>query len=302
MKDPRTGLPAASPAFLANPVINRGVCKPMWDAQKEQAGKMVTSTVQSFKNSFDEFIRSIVDWIKTFFKVPRLIRQRDWLKRQIRLKTPLSNIIDEAVLQSVVEKTNAKQWTWQEQKARYCMAQRDFENVKSWTSNKTITKKYEIKTFQMETEASNAQSDAESSMEDLQGMQEHMEKVRKGQIPPKEPPTTKPRTEKTDRMPIYTSGYNEMAIKCDNEKAESLNPWDCVYFKMVKYSESYIAMLDRDARQTLIEGQLLYGSMKGASMENSGKVPMRRLRWPWTPPKPICITAMIKGWPKPPQC
>jgi len=118
MKDPRTGLPAASPAFLANPVINRGVCKPMWDAQKEQAGKMVTSTVQSFKNSFDEFIRSIVDWIKTFFKVPRLIRQRDWLKRQIRLKTPLSNIIDEAVLQSVVEKTNAKQWTWQEQNAR----------------------------------------------------------------------------------------------------------------------------------------------------------------------------------------
>ena len=35
--------------------------------------------------------------------------------------------------------------------------------------------------------------------------------------------------------------------------------------------------------------------MKKASIENSRKVPMRRVRWPWVPPKPICITAKIKG-------
>ena len=258
MKDPRTGLPAASPAFLANPVINRGVCQPMWDAQKEEAGKMVTSTVQSFKNTFDEFIKGIIDWIINFFKVPRLIRQRDWLKRQIPMKTPMSNIIDEAVLQSVVEKTKAKQWTWQERKARDCMARRDYENVMSWTTNENITRKFENRMLQMETEAKNAQRDAETAQEDLQGMQDHMEKVRSGEIPPKEPFTTKPRTPETDPMPIYTSGYNEMAIKCDNEKAESLNPWDCVYYKMITYSSSYIDMLDREAKQSLLESQLLY--------------------------------------------
>ena len=219
---------------------------------------MVTSTVQSFKNSFDDFIRSIIDWIINFFKVPRLIRQRDWLKRQIPMKTPMSNIIDEAVLQSVVEKTKAKQWTWQERKARDCMARRDYDNVMSWTTNENITRKFENRMLQMETEAKNAQRDAEKAQEDLQGMQDHMEKVRSGEIPPKEPFTTKPRTEETDPMPIYTSGYNEMSIKCDNEKAESLNPWDCVYYKMVTYSSSYIDMLDREAKQSLLESQLLY--------------------------------------------
>ena len=134
---------------------------------------MVTSTVQSFKNSFDDFIRSIIDWIINFFKVPRLIRQRDWLKRQIPMKTPMSNIIDEAVLQSVVEKTKAKQWTWQERKARDCMARRDYDNVMSWTTNENITRKFENRMLQMETEAKNAQRDAEKAQEDLQGMQDH---------------------------------------------------------------------------------------------------------------------------------
>tara|TARA_Y200000002_G_C22365277_1_gene530774 strand:- start:245 stop:658 length:414 start_codon:yes stop_codon:yes gene_type:complete len=137
------------------------------------------------------------------------------------------------------------------------MARRDYENVMSWTTNENITRKYENAMLQTETEARNAQRDAESAQEDMQGMQEHMEKVRKGEIPPKEPFTTKPMVEETDPMPIYTSGYNEMAIKCDNDKAESLNPWDCVYYKMVTYSQSYIDMLDREARQSLIEAQLL---------------------------------------------
>ena len=55
----------------------------------------------------------------------------------------------------------------------------------------------------------------------------------------------------------YTSVARFIYAKI-REKAESLNPWDCVYYKMITYSSSYIDMLDREAKQSLLESQLLY--------------------------------------------
>eukprot|EP00939_MAST-03C_sp_MAST-3C-sp1_P002174 g2174.t1 len=301
-KNPQTGESYLSPTFLKNPVVTRDQCDPMWAAQKEQAGKTVTSTVQSFKNSFSNFIDDIISWIKLFFKTFEITRQRNKLKAQIRPTTPLSNLINEATLQSLVEQASVAQWTWQEMKARECLAKKDLENVKSWSSNVNITNKYEKRHSDMKTEQGNAKFHSEKMDQMVVDMRETVKNETLGLIPPKEPFTVKPKTEEAEPMPLYTNYYNEQAIRCDNEKAFSLNPWDCVYFKNVDYQKSYLDMLDMDAQQTKTDANLLYGGMKSASLANARINFMRRIRWPWVPPLPICIQAALKKFPKPPQC
>lgn len=301
-KNPQTGKPYLSPTFLRNPVVKVATCNPMYKAQKEQAGKVVSGTVQSFKNSFDQFIDGIITWIKLYFKVFELLRQRNQIRRQVRPTTPLSNLIDQATLQSLVEKESVRQWTWQEYKARECMAQRDFENVKSWSMNENITRKYEKRYEEMKTEQRNAQSFAERLKRQVDGMRETLKNQSLGLIPPKEPFSVKPKVEPRDPMPLYTNYYNERCIRCDNDKAFSLNPWDCAYYKLIDYQKSYLDMLDMDAQQTATDAKLQYGGMKKASLENSRQNFMRPVRWPWVPPPPICIRAIIMKFPKPPQC
>eukprot|EP00941_MAST-03F_sp_MAST-3F-sp1_P002224 g2224.t1 len=261
-------------------------CAKTIEEQTLQAAILTKGTIESFKNTFDDFLKKIKKWAATLKQGWLHLREANDLKIRTHYPEPFYWDQKDATVSLYNYLNQANYWNNRQQQVQLRITMREREESLALDNSEDNEYFWDDTLRVVKQKASAAKKSALKYAELYDGVIED-QKRRRGILPPLPPRKVKkiivPR-EPPEPMPVKTLGYNEGKSRCDIITEPSLNNADCKARKIEIARQKRASDAANEILAQWNEAKSKYGEVKSLAIAARKESKLSPIQWPDRPP------------------